>query len=434
MSQSNAGGINLEGTFTTAGLGNFSSPEGRIVINGRLDNTGATLLLNAAHGYLTVQGGTIVGGTIKTQDGLALVTNGGTAPRMATLDGVTIDGQLDVVIGRTEIHTGLTLANNAQVVINGGTANTITVLAFVGDLTLGGTGTVRIESAYVAGDTIRAENGTLTVGPGITIRNVPGASGIVGGTSGSLLNQGTISSEASGRTVQVLGGAVTNDGTMRATSGGTLTVNAAVGTPGFTNRGLLLADTGSTVTVVNALTQTGTTAETRVIGSMSAASVALQGGLLTGTGTLTAPVTNTGGTVAPGLAASTGVLTVGNYTQASGGAAEFRIGGTTRGGSYDALSAGVVQFNGAIRVRLVNGYTPALGDSFDLLDRTGAFSGTPTFDFSAAALGAGLMWDTSAFPTTGVIQVIPVPEPATALVPAVLAAWVLRRRSVKAWK
>src|SRR5439155_1368255 len=178
----------------------------------------------------------------------------------------------------------------------------ITVLAFVGDSTLGGTGTVRIESTYVAGDAIRAENGTLTVGPGITTRNVTSASRVVGGSSGGLLNQGTVSSEASARTLQ-----------------------------------------------------------------------------------------------------------------GSGGAAEFRLGGTTRGTLYDALNAGAVQLDGTVRVRLVTGYAPAAGDAFDLLDRTGTFAGTPSFDFSAAALGPGLTWDTTAFPTTGVIQVVPVPEPGAAL-------------------
>ena len=55
------------------------------------------------------------------------------------------------------------------------------------------------------------------------------------------------------------------------------------------------------MSVTGTLTQTGAAAETRVIGSLTAGAVALQGGRLTGTGTVTGPVTNSGGTVAPGL-------------------------------------------------------------------------------------------------------------------------------------
>ena len=65
---------------------------------------------------------------------------------------------------------------------------------------------------------------------------------------------------------------------------------------------------------------------------------------------------------------------------------------------------GALTANGTIAVTLV-GYAPVGGDSFDVAD-AGSISGTPTFDFTAATLGAGLAWDTSDFATTGVIKVI----------------------------
>jgi hypothetical protein len=64
---------------------------------------------------------------------------------------------------------------------------------------------------------------------------------------------------------------------------------------------------------------------------------------------------------------------------------------------------------GTIAVSLA-GYVPVAGDSFDLADAT-AITGTPTFDFSAAVLGAGLVWDTTDFATSGTVKVIAGTDP-----------------------
>jgi hypothetical protein len=76
----------------------------------------------------------------------------------------------------------------------------------------------------------------------------------------------------------------------------------------------------------------------------------------------------------------------------------------TGAATHDKLVvAGPAVINGTIAVTLT-GYAPAAGDVFDLLDAT-SISGTPVFDFSAAALAAGLSWDTSGFATDGTIKV-----------------------------
>src|SRR6185369_15708750 len=96
----------------------------------------------------------------------------------------------------------------------------------------------------------------------------------------------------------------------------------------------------------------------------------IQGGTLGGVGTITGNVNNTGGSVTPGL--SPGKLNlVGDYTQAAGGDLNLEIGGLTAGTQHDQLTltnpgSGSVDalLNGSLTVTLVNGFVPAIGDSF----------------------------------------------------------------------
>src|SRR5205085_9950648 len=149
-----------------------------------------------------------------TADGIEFKMNSGNAGT-GSLTGVTFDGKVLATIGRYEVRNGLTLAAGTLVRLDGLGSTPKAVLAFIGDQTLGGTGELRFDSINDSADAIRAEGGaTLTIGPGITIHNTANTAGTVGGVSGQLIAQGTISSEASGKTVFVLGGAITNDGTM----------------------------------------------------------------------------------------------------------------------------------------------------------------------------------------------------------------------------
>ncbi len=94
----------------------------------------------------------------------------------------------------------------------------------------------------------------------------------------------------------------------------------------------------------------------------------MQGGLLTGEGTITGDVANAGGTTAPGL--SVGILDIdGDYTQATGGTLEIEIAGLTQASEYDLLTvSGVATLAGNLEVIIsTNGFTPAPGDSFQIL-------------------------------------------------------------------
>ncbi|HEX2749069.1 MAG TPA: hypothetical protein VHM91_13770, partial [Verrucomicrobiales bacterium] len=123
---------------------------------------------------------------------------------------------------------------------------------------------------------------------------------------------------------------------------------------------------------------------------------------LSGNGTLAAAASVTsGGTLSPG--ASVGTLNFGStLTLAAGSTYAAEITGAAT--NDKVVVTGTLTASGGIAVTL-SGYTPVAGDSFDLADAS-AISGSTTFDFSAAVLGAGLSWDTSSFSTDGKIKVI----------------------------
>ena len=111
-----------------------------------------------------------------------------------------------------------------------------------------------------------------------------------------------------------------------------------------------------------------------------------------------------GGILSPGN--SPGTLTVGSLTLQSGSQTNIELGGTTRGSQYDAImSSGAVSLNGTLDVSLTNGFTPAVGNTFDILDwgtLSGTFSSLQLPSLSGWAVG----WDTSQLYTTGTLSVV----------------------------
>lgn len=117
---------------------------------------------------------------------------------------------------------------------------------------------------------------------------------------------------------------------------------------------------------------------------------------------------NNAGTLLPGNSAG-GFLVQGNLHNT--GTLELEIAGLN---SFDEVNlTGLFTAGGTIKIALLGGYQPSLGDRFDLLDFNSFLDAGYAFDFSNANLQNGLAWDTSAFADTGALQVIPVPEPTT---------------------
>ena len=65
--------------------------------------------------------------------------------------------------------------------------------------------------------------------------------------------------------------------------------------------------------------------------------------------------------------------------------------------------AGQLSLEGALQVSLINGFAPAAGNTFDVLD-WGSLTGTFT-SLQLPTLGASLQWNTSQLYTTGVLSV-----------------------------
>ena len=254
-----AGTIQLGGTFGLTGGGTISSNGGLVDLTGTLNNAGSTLSLNATTGSWRLAGGTISGGTIATSGGAKLL-----ATFSGTLDGVTVNGDLDLVSNssflQARITNGLTLNGTAFV----GTPSNIgygSALSFKGTQSLSGTGAVVF--GYANFNTLRLEDAgsTLTIGPGITVR---GQSGVLGYSAGqwggpsdvTVINQGTINADGTGGTVTISGQMLTNLGTLKATTG-TLAINAPIS---IDAAGILLGSLSSNLIVTESFQ--GNTANT----------------------------------------------------------------------------------------------------------------------------------------------------------------------------
>ena len=126
-------------------------------------------------------------------------------------------------------------------------------------------------------------------------------------------------------------------------------------------------------------TQTaGTTTVNGTLTGSGAPILDLNGGNLYGTGTVDDAVVDAA-TITPGSATTTGKLQVnGTYAQNTGGALDVTIGGTTAGTQYDQLNvSSTAGLNGTLNIKLASGYTPAVGNTFDILNAssiTGNFS------------------------------------------------------------
>jgi YD repeat-containing protein len=192
--------IILRGTFTNPGT--IQSSTGFIYLSGVLDNRGRTLALNDSTGSWLIERGEILGGVVSTAGSAKLVA----FAVGSTLDGVTLAGTLDMTNNQiVSILHGLTL-NNGLISLAGSS-----VLSFQGAQTLAGAGVVTLNNVSGGeGLLVPTAGDTLIIGPNVVVQ---GNSGFVG---------------------SLTGGAFTNQGTISATGGGTLTAqgdtNFAVGT------------------------------------------------------------------------------------------------------------------------------------------------------------------------------------------------------------
>lgn len=294
------------------------------------------------------------------------------------------------------------------------------------DITKTGAGMVRIESnnAGFSGRTIISE-GTVQLGS------------LSGSTAGAL-GTGEIVNNAAlviNRTNEFnLANVISGTGNVIQTGTGTTTLTAA--------------NTYSGVTSLNAGTLLATNSSGSATGSGAVSTAA--GTTLGGTGTLAPGGTNgviIGGAVAPGVAGTNdgvGTLTFtpvdGNVSLQAGSSIVFELRANGDGDRivFNASGSGLLDFSqmtaGSISVIFTGGYTPALNDSFDLIDWA-AVSGTGMSGLSAGLLSLttsgfdpSWTWDTSLFASSGVISIVIVPEPGRVVLLLVAMMTLLSRR------
>ncbi|MBI5758610.1 MAG: hypothetical protein HZA46_08840, partial [Planctomycetales bacterium] len=243
------GTLNLGGDFTTAGLNlpSFSNTGGIVnITGGTLNNIGDVLTLNNSTGQWNLAGGRLFGGTLNFADGQTL----GFAPNNGHLNfllDVTVNGDLTLSADNAwlDIQRDTTFAN---VHLSGdGTAIFFDTNRLPGNILFEGakSGSRYVDVTY---------DHTLTVGPTVSIKTIAGfggtgriGSGFFFGVNMTLVNQGLISSEASGATLSIQPtNGFTNTGTLQATGGGTLNVSEQVIVSGTTS---LICPSNGTITV-----------------------------------------------------------------------------------------------------------------------------------------------------------------------------------------
>ncbi|HEY0139841.1 MAG TPA: hypothetical protein VGF48_03035 [Thermoanaerobaculia bacterium] len=317
--------INSTGVFTLDGTHAFSASSG-------IDASYHSNNVVTVRGGTSTFAGTLILGTVDIT-GTAVVNT--TSP--ATIDGLTL-------------NSGSVLTGTADVAVNG-------MLTWNGG-TVTGSGLLTLSNGIIpAGASPTFLDGRALVTHGFNYHSTP--------NSLTLDNGASITHESA--TFTLFSGTTINVGT----GGGSFVNNAIVNSAGstlapvFTNTDAVNLNAGTT-SFTGGFTQTAGT--TSLLGGNLASPFAINinGGLLRGTGTITAAVNNSG-TVAPGT--SPGTLTItGLYTQTSSGTLAMEIGGTTAGTQYDQLVLSQTPvLDGTVDVTLFGGFTPSEGQTFDLV-------------------------------------------------------------------
>jgi T5SS/PEP-CTERM-associated repeat protein len=257
------------------------------------------------------------------------------------------------------------------------------------------------------GDTLTISNGATAVFGGSV--DIAGLASLNGKKVQMILSGGNIN-DAGGLTVfnsaSYNGNAfLFNYGTLTTGGNGVITVspgtNFTIGnTAGQTATWNILGGTNSIVPV------SGNTANT-ILGNTNGAvgNVCVSGGSTVWTNAGAIQITNGTLTIAQGQAAAS------QYTQSAGGTLAFQLGGTPSNGVLNV--SGSAQLGGTLAVTNLNGFNPALSNSFTLLTAqtvTGTFAAT-----NLPTLGGGLRWQLAYMPASVVLSVVSAPAPLSAL-------------------
>ncbi|HZZ42211.1 MAG TPA: dockerin type I repeat-containing protein [Tepidisphaeraceae bacterium] len=249
-------------SYTTASIRPISFTDSTIVIPNlaTLDNSNDTLSLSSDAASLTLQGGTLKGGTVTASTNDPTIVTA--AATTSTLNAVTFAVSATVTSGSTlTIQSGLTL-NNSHISVQGNAT-----LLFSGPSTLSGSsGDISFDSGSSGAASILPSSPTssLTITPNITIHTGSGNGAVGTSSRASLILQGAISAQTPAKEITLLASSITNTGSLSASNSSTLLIDAT----SFTNTGSITIAPSSTLILTN-------TAASSPLGSLSLSGTAL---------------------------------------------------------------------------------------------------------------------------------------------------------------
>ena len=350
---------------TTTLNGDFNWNGGTINGSGQLVTTGTSTLGGVALHNLT----NIIwnnSGTVNWNSGdlsavASTLTNTGSfnanAGALLTLDATSVfDNQNSFNV------TGATTTINGAF----NQSNVASTLSGTGDLIINGP--FNWTAGSISGSGLLTTNGTSTINnvAGLTLSRNWTNAGTVNWSSGNL-------SIFSSRTF-------TNTGTFNANAATTLSLGAG---SKFDNQSDFNINSNTTISGAGLFQQNVSTG--RVLlnnANLTVSTLTLSDGTLGGNGIIIGNVNNVGGTVQPGGAGATGILTInGNYTQGTAGTLEIELNGISPGigpGTHDQLvinGSGVTALlAGTVNISLLGGYTPAILDKYQFISVIGSGS------------------------------------------------------------
>ncbi|GAA5484178.1 beta strand repeat-containing protein [Haloferula sargassicola] len=384
------GGTDLSGDYHVTDAGELEFEGGTRLLDlfasidgdGEVTFSGANVTFDPESSFLIDHFGTtnLTGGTVTFNTQAPAETD------HLVMSGGTRSGSSSLVANRSMTWSGGTLASGATTYAN--------------DLSLtgGGLKTLGTGGGGSGAMLIHTGNGTMSGGGNLSIAGSSSAN-----PGSSFINRGTFEITDGSGVVGVShggsNGGITNDtaGLFTKSGAGTTT---AIGVA-FTNRNVVRVN-GGTLSFGAGYTQTSG-ALTLGGGTVSSTTpLAIQGGSLGGSGTISGD-TAMSGTLAPG--ASAGLIDfTGDLALGASSKLQMEIGGTARGSGHDAFDVtGGLTLAGELQVSFIGGYLPAGGESFILWtagSTTGAFTSV-----SLPALSGDLSWDTSQLAASGILSV-----------------------------